>query len=574
MASERPDLKSLVGQELTVIAWIWARTVKSPNPAFAEVDVPLASTFFLSTKAGKEAYVEPVIEGKGYRFVVRVGKPNHPEEIKNGTKLARGANFKCIMSGSPMAGDYIYDEGKADRMKSRLMAIVAEGATGRIYLPPTNDHEKILAKAAPTWIPDLEMPKNPRWFSPPAYGLTKYGDLFTPRQLVALNTFSDLVGEARSLIEKDAIQAGLPDDGIPLRDGGTGALAYAEAVGMYLGFAIDRMAMTGNTLVRWNSTGEKAQHCFGRHALPMLWDFSEVNFLGRATGSIDAAVFYSFDPLNLFQNSILGFAEQVDARIQLLSNEKIISTDPPYYDNIGYADLSDLFYVWLRRTLKNTFPKILATLSTPKADELVATPYRHGNKKSAEDFFLAGMTDAMRQLYKLANQSFPITIYYAFKQTEENDDFESVNTGWDTFLTAVIKSGLTINGTWPIRTEMKTRQIAMGTNALASSIVLVCRKRHSNLPLATKKEFIGSLNRELPVALRLLQEGNTAPVDMAQASIGPGMAIYTRYEKVMDAQGQPVSVREALALINEVLDKTLSEQEGDFDADTRFALAW
>ncbi|MBO9384726.1 MAG: DUF1156 domain-containing protein, partial [Roseiflexus sp.] len=353
LASDRPDLEPLIGQQLTVIAWLWARTVRSPNPAFAHVEVPLVTTFILSSKPGHEAYVEPVVEGDTYHFTVRVGKP--PEWAKQGTKLVRGANFRCLLSGAPIAGDYIKAEGQAGRMGARMLAIVAEGSRGRVYLPPTAEHEAIARSAQPTWKPDLPLHGKAR-DQMPLYGMETYGDLFTPRQLVALTTFADLVGEAMECVRRDAQAAGLPDDGVGLNDGGAGATAYAQAVGVYLALALDRLAMTGNNLVRWNGVGEKAQHCFGRQALPMIWDFAEPNFLASATGSIEAAVFYACDPLNLMNASASGFADQVDAQSQTISSGKVISTDPPYYDNIGYADLSDFFYVWLRRTLRPIFP--------------------------------------------------------------------------------------------------------------------------------------------------------------------------------------------------------------------------
>jgi len=585
MVRERPDLKQYVGQKLTVIAWLWARTVKSPNPAFRHVDVPLASTFMLSTKAGKEAYVEPILtpsprvgEGAGgegaYRFTVRTGKPKDAEAAKNGTKLARGANFACLMSGTPIDGDYIKAEGQAGRMGARLMAVVAEGERGRVYLAPTPEHEAIAQQAQPEWAPDVAMPDNPRWFSPPLYGLKTFGDLFTDRQLVALNTFADLVQEVRELVSREAIAVGMNTDERGLSYGGIGAKAYADAVGVYLAFAIDRMVMTGNSLVRWNSVGEKAQHCFGRQALPMLWDFAEPNFFATATGSIDAAVFYSYDPLNWMTKAAFGESTQEDAATQSVTTSKIVSTDPPYYDNIAYADLSDFFYVWLRRTSRSIFPHLFATMAVPKAEELVATPYRHGSKEQAEQFFLNGMTQAMSRLCKQAHPAFPVTIYYAFKQSETSSSSGTVSTGWETFIDAVIDAGFSVNGTWPVRTEMRTRQVAMDANALASSIVLVCRPRPQNAPTVTRRDFVAALKAELPVALKAMQRGNIAPVDLAQASIGPGMAVYTRYGKVIDASGKPLSVREALALINATLDEVLAEQEGDFDADTRWALAW
>ena len=558
-----------------MIAWLWARTVKSPNPAFADVDVPLASTFMLSMKKGKEAYVDPVIERRGYRFVVKAGKPEDVEAAKRGTKSGgSGSPFLCLMSGVPMPFEILRSEAKAGRMGARLMAVVAEGDRGRVYLAPTETQEEIGLSAMPEDPPETDLPKRALGFRIQEYGMTKWRDLFTSRQLVALTTLSDLVTEVMDRVKRGAAAADLPNDERPLRDGGTGATAYAEAVGVYLGFAIDRMAMTGNSLVRWNPVGEKAQHCFGRQALPMLWDFAEPNFLGSATGSIGPAVFYSCDPLNWMEPHAIGSGKQEDATTQRSSGGKLVSTDPPYYDNIGYADLSDFFYVWLRRSVRSIYPYLFATLAVPKAEELVATPYRHGSKNAAEVFFLAGMTQAMHRLAEQVHSAFPVTIYYAFKQSETKRDSGTTSTGWETFLDAVIRSGFAITGTWPIRTEMKTRQIAMDTNALASSIVLVCRQRPADAPLATRREFVAALQDELPAALYNLQFGNIAPVDLAQAAIGPGMAVYTRYAKVLDAAGNPVSVREALQLINQILDEVLTEQEGDFDPDTRWALAW
>jgi len=573
MAEERPDLKKYVGQKLTVIAWLWARTVKSPNPAFADVNVPLASTFMLSTKAGKEAYVEPVIEDSGYRFTVNAGKPKHVEASKNGTKLL-GANFRCLMSDAPISGGYIKEEGQEGRIDARMMAIVAEGERERVYLAPTPEMEAVALKADPVWKPDVEFVQQALGFRIGNYGMTKWSDLFTNRQLAGLTTFSDLVQEAHEQVERDAVIAGRSDDSISLTDGGTHATAYADAVSVYLAFALDRMAMTGNNLVRWNSVGQKAQHCFGRQTLSMLWDFAEPNFLASATGSINAAVFYSYDPLNSLQSTVAGSSAQDDAATQHRTDSKVVSTDPPYFDNVGYADLSDFFYVWLRVSLITVFPELFATLTVPKADELVATPYRHGGKDQAEAFFLDGMTRAISRLSAQAHPAFPVTIYYAFKQTESDDGTGSASTGWETFLDAVIHAGFSITGTWPMRTELANRMRGMDSNALASSIVLVCRTRSANAPIVTRREFVTTLRSELPFALAHLQRSNIAPVDLAQAAIGPGMAVYSRYAKVLDAEGKSLSVRQALALINQTLDEVLAEQEGDFDADSRWALAW
>ena len=574
LARERPDLKPYEGRKLTVIAWLWARTVKSPNPAFADVDVPLASTFMLSTKKGKEAYVEPVIEGRRYRFRVKVGAPTDPDAAKAGTKLSRGANFRCLMSGSPITSDYIMAEGQAKRMGARLMAVVAEGDRGRVYLPPTVEHEEAARKAIPEWRPDVEFFQQALGFRVGNYGMIMWGDLFTPRQLVALTTFSGLVRAATERVQRDAAAVGLPDDGRPLRDGGTCATAYAEAVGVYLAFAVDRCADYYTALGRWQGHNQQLSNLFGRQAIPMVWDFPEANPFSGKGGSF----------VNLFNWTIqsipnlglwgAGNGVQVDARSQAISSPKVVSTDPPYYDNIGYADLSDFFYVWLRRSLKPVFPELFATLAVPKAEELVATPYRHGGKDAAETFFLEGMTRAMRRVSEQAHPGFPVTIYYAFKQSETQGEAGTASTGWETFLDAVIRSGFAVTGTWPMRTELGNRMRGMDSNALASSIVLVCRRRSPDAPPATRREFLIALRSELPQALRLLQTGNVAPVDLAQAAIGPGMGVFTRYTRVVDAAGRPMSVRAALALINQTLDEVLAEQEGDFDADSRWALAW
>lgn len=569
----RPDLEPYRGEKLTVIAWLWARTVKSPNPAFRHVDVPLASTFMLSTKEGKKAYVEPVIEGDSYRFTVKMGKPEDVEAAKNGTKLSRGAHFQCVMSGTPIASEHIYTEANAGRMGARLMAIVAEGARGRVYLAPTPEMEAAALVAQPKWKPEVPMPENPRWFSPPLYGLKTYGDLFTPRQLVALTTFSDLVQEARDCVKADAIAAGLPDDEKLLREGGTGALAYAEAVGVYLSIALSRLTDICNALCRWEITKTQVRNLFGRQAIPMIWDFAENNVFGEAAGAYTVSLSNMAKALDRTPASGAGSARQEDAQNQNGSVGRVVSTDPPYYDNIGYADLSDFFYVWLRRSLRQVFPDLFATLAVPKAEELVATPYRHGGKEKAEAFFLTGMTQAMHRLAEQAHPAFPVTIYYAFKQAEDNDE-GTASTGWDTFLEAVIQAGFAITGTWPMRTELGNRMIGSGTNALASSIVLVCRKCNASAPATTRRDFLNQLKAELPVALAHLQAGNIAPVDLAQAAIGPGMAVFTRFAEVLDAEGRRLSVREALALINQTLDEALAEQEGDFDADSRWALTW
>ena len=574
LVQERRDLKPYEGRKLTIMAWLWARTVKSPNPAFADVDVPLASTFMLSTRQGKEAYVEPVIEGRGYRFTVKVGAPPDPDAAKAGTKLSRGANFRCVMSGAPVSGDYIKAEGQAKRIGERLMAVVAAGDRGRVYLPPGAEDEETARSAIPEWSPEVEFFQQALGFRVGNYGMSMWGDLFTRRQIVGLTTFSDLVQDAMERVRRDAAAAGLARDGRPLRDGGAGATAYAEAVAVYLALAVDKVADRNSTVCAWASLREHAGHTFGRQAIPMVWDFAESNPLSNSSGNFLGGIVSISSGLGSVDTHLVGHSSQGDARVTAVRSARVVSTDPPYYDNIGYADLSDFFYVWLRCSMKTVFPRLFGTMAVPKVEELVATPSRHGGKDAAGVFFLDGMTEALRRLSEQTHPGFPVTIYYAFKQSETKGEAGTASTGWETFLDAVIRSGFAITGTWPMRTELGRRLRGMDSNALASSIVLVCRRRSPDAPPATRREFLTVLRADLPRALRLLQTGNVAPVDLAQAAIGPGMAVYTRYAKVLDAAGSPVSVREALALINEILDEVLAEQEGDFDADSRWALAW
>ncbi len=573
MARVRSDLKPYVGQKLTVIAWLWVRTVKSPNPAFATVDIPLASTFMLSTKAGKEAYVEPVVEDGGYRFVVKVGKPKDEAAAKAGMSAGKWNAFRCILSGVPVTYDYIRGEGVGGRMGSRLMAIVVEGVRGRVYLSPTSAIESVAHEARPQWVPELEINYHPRDIKTQIYGLTKYGDLFTCRQLVALNTFSGLIAEVRARAKLEAITSGMPDIDLSLDDGGLGASAYADAVAVYLAFAVDKGTNYWSSLCAWSTSTEKMISTFGRQALPMVWDYTEANPFSDSSGNWDLGVDQAAKMLQSLGQWGLGVAEQVSAQRQEIGIGKVVSSDPPYYDNIGYADLSDFFYVWLRRSLGSVFPSLCATLAVPKSEELVATPYRHDGKEKAEAFFLEGMTQAMHRLAEQAHPGFPVTIYYAFKQSESDSKDGTASTGWETFVSAVINAGFGISGTWPIRTEY-TGNLKKNMSALASSIIIVCRKRAPTASTATRREFVTTLKAELPQALAHLQAGNIAPVDLAQAAIGPGMAVFTRYSSVLDAEGKPLSVRDALALINQTLDEALAEQEGDFDAESRWALTW
>jgi putative DNA methylase len=576
MAKDRPDLNPYVGKKLTVIAWLWARTVKSPNPAFSDVEVPLASTYMLSTKAGKEAYVEPVIEDGGYRFTVKVGRPKGVEAAKAGTKLARGGNFGCLMSGSPMNPEYIKAEGIAGRMGARMMAIVAEGIRGRVYLDPTPEQETSALQAHPHWKPEGSFVEDARAFTPCIYGIKKWSDLFTDRQLVLLSTFSDLVQEARERVRTDALAAGQGDKDVPLCNGGTGSQAYGDAVATVMAFAISRSADRGSTICSWDSSPkmQALRNTFGRQAIPMTWDFAEGNPFSGSSGNWMNNIEWGAKAVQILPAKSQGHADQTDASSQETSTAKVVSTDPPYYDNIGYADLSDFFYVWLRCSLKPVFPELFATVAVPKAEELVAMSYRHGGKEKAEEFFLNGMTLAMQRISVQSHPSFPVTIYYAFKQSETKSATGTASTGWETFLAAVIKAGFTVHGTWPMRTELANRMRGMESNALATSVVLVCKKRLETALTLSRNDFRRQLRQELPQVLKELERANIAPVDVAQAAIGPGMAIFSAAKAVLNPNDRPMSVREALAEINAAKDEYLSQDEGDLDVDSRFALTF
>ena len=578
MAAFRPDLERYVGRSLTVIAWVWCRTVPSPNPAFKNVDVPLTSSFWLATKPGKEAYVATVLKRGGFEFEVRCGMPSDADAIKRGTQSGKGGtSFLCLMSGAAMPFEYLRERAKAGDMRSRLMAIVAEGDRERVYLTPTAAHEALARSAAASDLPETELPAKALGFRVQEYGIRKWTDLFTERQLCALTCFSDLVEEISRRVAADAKHAGLPADGKGLADGGRGATAYAEAIAVYLALAIDKSAVYWNNICPWlnQPKNEIVGNSFSRQTVSMVWSYAEANPLSDSGGNFGKQVDYVSKALQFAPaNQPPGEVSQADAATQSLGDGRVISTDPPYYDNIGYADLSDFFYVWLRRTLFKSYPKLFATMTVPKAGELVAFAARHGGKKGAEEFFLSGMTKVMQRLAQQSHPAFPATIYYAFKQAESDSELGTVSTGWETFLDAVLQAGFAITGTWPTRTERPGRLRETGSNALASSIVLVCRRRVESAPIASRRDFLTQLKGELPEALRKLQAGNIAPVDLAQAAIGPGMAVYSRYSKVLESSGERLTVRTALALINQVLDEVLAEQEGDYDADTRWSLKW
>ena len=567
-----PDATGPNGKKLTPIAWIWARTVESPDPSWSG-HVPLVTSWTLAKRPGRpKVWIEPIIDRDTMtiRYAIREGgEPLHARTIDR-------VGGVCIATGAAISLDWIRAESQAGRMGKQMMAVAAHDERGRVYCPPTRDYSEAARCERPEWTPVFPLPAMARSISVQVYGLDEWWKLFSTRQLTALTTFSELLSEVAEKVRVDAAASRMANDEVRLREGGTGAAAYADAVVTYLAFAIDKLADLGNTLVRWEPVAQCPRQMFGRQAIPMVWDYAEANPLSNSSGSFMTCLKGTIKGLTSI-GTVLGsdaHVTQLDASAHVaIHREAVVSTDPPYYDNVTYSELSDFFYVWLRRYLADAWPDECSTLLTPKDQELVANRYQRGSKKAAEDHFQSGMAKFMAQVAKTQMIDVPSTVYYAYKATETKDG-EIRTTGWDTFLQAVIDAGLQVMATWPLRTETKSRLVAQGTNALASSIVLACRPLPASAVLATRAEFIAALRQELPEAVRLLKSGNIAPVDMAQSAIGPGIKVFSRYARVVEADGSSMPVSAALAIINDVLGEVLDGEEAELDADTRFALTW
>ncbi len=563
-----PDATGPDGEKLTPIAWIWARTVESPDPSWSG-HVPLVASWTLAKRPGKpKVWIEPIVNRGTQTISYEIregGEPTHERTVDRG-------GGRCIASGSAIPFNYIRAEGLAGKHGTSLLAVVADGDRSRVYCSPTLGVD---GRSSP--LPDVNLGEihiNPRDFKTPGYGIKRWEDLFTSRQLTALMTFSDLLREVAARVKVDALERGLADDVLRLRDGGQGAVAYADAVVTYLAFAVDNLANRNSSICTWASNRGHDRSVFARQAIAMSWDFVENYPLGRGSGSWHSSIRTVGGALQGLPTGREGAAGQRDAKARVRECERAaVSTDPPYYDNISYADLSDFFYVWLRRNLSDVWPDECSTLFTPKAEELIANRYRAGSKEKAEAHFESGMAEFMADVAQSQPAVVPATIYYAYKATETKEG-EIRTTGWDTFLQAVLDAGLQVSATWPLRTEWGNRLIASKSNALASSIVLACRPRPASAALATRGEFIAALRNELPEAVRILQSGNIAPVDMAQSTIGPGVKVFSRYARVVEADGSSMSVATALRIINDVLGEILDGEEAELDPDTRFALTW
>lgn len=564
--------KECGGGKATVIAYLWARTVPCPDPAFSHVQTPLVSSFELSGKAANRACVDIVVDGDTYQFITKNARTGDKVVPRPGNVNRQGAF--CLISGAAMPFKYIREKAKRGELGQKLLAIVADGPKGRVYISPTNELEASALAAHPKSLQPLEICHWPGRTNVVEYGMTEFGALFTDRQSVGLQTFSDLSVEVRDQIYSDALVSGLEDDSVALDHGGNRARPYVDAVSVYLSFLVGQLANHSSTVCGWNSPNQQIRSTFSRQALPMNWDFAEVNIFSESSGSFHSLftrMIKGFEALG--SSNASGYIIQHDAQSVSYPNGSVISTDPPYYDNISYADLSDFFYLWMRQSLRSVYPDLFSVLATPKQEELIAQPYRQGGKEAAEQFFLKGMTKAIGNIGAQIQSDYPMTIYYAFRQSEiEKEGISS--TGWATFIQSILDSGFSVVGTWPMRTEKPGRMISIGSNALANSVVLVCRKRSVEAETVTRAEFVRALKRELPRAIAELQAANIAPADMPQSAIGPGMGVFSRYKAVLESDDRPMSVKTALQLINRELDEYLGGIQGEFDADTRFAITW
>lgn len=564
-----PKVKDEKGIERTVIAWIWARTVKCPNPACGR-EMPLLKTTILSKKSRNEAYIEIMCDHKNeISYSVKNGLPTKD----NGTVNRKGAI--CICCNSPVGFQYIKGESNAGRLSARMIAIVVEGVNRRRYLNSTIEQIHASLASKPKNCEFGELAHYPGYINPNAYGLADISSLFTNRQLTVLSTLSNLVIEVQRKVVLDSETAGLSSDSTPISKGGNGSVSYSQAISVFLSFVIDKMADYHSSICSWHNTGEKISHTFGMTGISMTWDYAEANPFSNSSGCFD-------NMLKWVEKSIVnlpalksGVALQRDAQSDIGLRNVMISTDPPYYSNVPYANFSDFFYAWLRMNLKETYPNLFRTLHSPKNEELVADPFRAGSKEKASEHFELGMLQACTMMSIYTRIDIPVSIYYSFKQNDAESTNEGIltsSTGWETMLTAIIKAGFSIVGTWPLRTEMSTRSRANESNALASSIVLVCRKRSDDVFICTRRDFINSLKRELKPSLAKLQSTNIAPVDLAQSAIGPGMGVYSRYSQVLEADGTTMNVRNALQIINQELDLYFTEQDGELDRNSRFCV--
>jgi putative DNA methylase len=536
------------------VAWIWARTARCVNPACG-IRTVLVTTWWLSKKPGDLAWIEhTVADGQVHLRVVGNQASGSPPEPP---KAPRGTTFQCLACGSLVSDSQLIEQGRRGEIGYRLLAVAATVDGRRVYRDPLPGEESTaLAVRIPDDLPNVAQSDDTRSFSGPRYGFPNFTDLFMPRQLATLSAFADETARLYAT----------------LLMGGTNE-ARATAIVTLLGLAVGQLALVGSTETRWRlrvAAHAKAEGAFSRNDLRLNWDFAETYFASASVGDWLETV---NSMIRAFEYAAHGVGKvlKADARVARADRPALVATDPPYFDAIDYADLSDFFYIWHRRALRGIHPDLYSTVATPKSGELIASARRHHNDKdAAREYFVEGFTQTFGNLSRSLHPDLPLVVVYASKEQRAGDE----ETRWSAILTAILAAGLEVTSTWPIHGTGSSRMIGIGANAVASYIVMTCRPRPSGAGATSLNEFARTLRRELGPAVRDLQSSSILPIDLAQAAMGPGMQIFSRYREILDQNGRRVPVEQALRLINQALSEILDEQEGELDPESRFAVRW
>ena len=570
-----PPVTDSFGKEIEPGVFMWARTVPCPNPACG-VLTPLVKDWKLSTRSG--AHIRPVIDraAKTINFAVQHDGVV-PEPSFNGRK--GGA---CLMCEAPIDFVWIRKQGVAGLINHRLMAIAAGDDYSWAFYQPTSEHESVaLTVPDSTWVPRGDIPNNTRDFRTQLYGMATWASLFTPRQMLALTTLQDIIRETEADIDSDAVAAGYVSGGEPLSRGGTGAHAYAQLVRAYIHLTASNLTEWNCSVTRWSPNGPQLSSLFARQAVIMNWNYAEGSLFGKGGANFLQKLRRTVEVIDRTPTTTTGTARQADATRMVWDHDKapLVVTDPPYYDNISYSELADFFYVWLRESMRDIDPETFATISSPKSEELIMAKNRHGgDEEKAKQFFEDGLTQALHHLRSISDPDLPLSIYYAYNDTDESEDGEGNkeigSSGWETILQSIVDAGLQIVMTYPLRSEAVGRAISTNASALAACILLVCRPRSDKAPVGTRGDFTLGLQGELSQAIERLKDGDLGALDLSQAAIGPGMAVFTRYSKVLESDGRKMTMRTALDLINKSVSEVAGKGDAMFDQQTRWCVRW
>lgn len=525
-------------------AWLWVRTVKCPNPA-CNCKIPLGSSFVLNNSKASQYWAEPLVNGGQLRFQIHEGPcPDGKESNKIGSN---GARFRCPVCGGITTEEYIKRNGAAHAIGTEMMAVVTNSGGKKCFFSP-DERQKSAADVAPLGdIPRGTIPVNAHWFSPPSYGITEYADLFTPRQLAMLSTFSDLVQEAQDMAASAALAAGMNADGGPLEEGGTGALAYGQAVGVYLAFVVDKMADYNCSMCSWRTAGGNIRSTFGRQAIPMVWTFAEGNPFSKVSGNFKSMLSSVAGSVQQLGNGIPTIVSQGNALTMEHPQNTMVCTELPYYRDIGYADLSDFFYIWLRRSLKKTYPEMFSPLSTSKDELSTAEIYSGIPKDVAEEKYRTGLMTICKKLYACSSIEYPALLFYCFRKSDleciEHGEPGCNQSAWEYMLESLHTAGFCINSVWPMRSE------PLSEKADSTRVLIVARKGDHHLGQITRRGFINTLKRELPARLQKMWRGTVLPEDEFLSCMGQGMGIFSKYEFVLNADGSAMCMHDALQII-------------------------